>query len=330
MRRMQDFHDSQPDLAAMMRPMHAPSQPPRPALIAAIVAAVLAFGSAFPAVKLALASLSPGPLALVRFAAASIALGIYLASAGWPRRLSAEWRTLVFLAVANVAAYHILFNYGQRLVSPSAASILVNTSPLWSSAVAVFVLGEPSTPRLWIGLGIAFVGAAAIAVSERGALVLSPGALLVLGAAFLQGVSFIVQRPTVSRIGAVATTAVAIWIGTALLAVLYGTATLRELPTAGAPAIAAAIYVGVVSSVVGLACWAYVLGRMPASEVSPFLLLVPVVATTISLVMLRDIPRMTTVVGGIATLTGVLISTLRARSPYRTATAPAGHDPFRN
>lgn len=289
----------------------------RSALFAAISAAVLAFGSAFPGVKVALTSFGAGPLALLRFVAASIALVIYLGVTRWPRGAMREWRTLIFLAFANVAVYHIIFNKGMRLVSPSAGSILVNTSPLWSSVIAVFVVGEASTWRLWAGLAMAFVGAATIAISERGAVALSPGALFVLAAAFLQGVSFIVQRPTVGRIGAVATTAIAIWIGTAALALVYGSQTLRELSVASGASIAAAIYVGLVSSVVGLACWAYVLNHMPASEASPYLLMVPVVATALSLVLLGDVPRSTTILGGIATVSGVLISTRRASSRPR-------------
>jgi drug/metabolite transporter (DMT)-like permease len=283
-----------------------------PSLAAAIVAAILAFGSSFPSVKIALLSFAPGPLALARFVAASVALAAYFVYAGLPAGAIREWRVLVFLAVANVAVYHILFNNGQKLVSPSAVSILVTTSPLWTSVIAVFFMGEPSTPRLWVGFALAFTGAATIAISERGAVTLSPGALFVLAAAFLQGVSFIVQRPTVARLGALPTTAIAIWMGTAILALIYGREAMTELAAARPTSIVAAIYLGLVSSVVGLGCWAYVLHRIPASVASPYLLIVPVVATTISLILLGDVPRSTTLLGGIVTISGVLISTWRS------------------
>jgi len=293
---------------------------PDPSLTGAIVAAILAFGSSFPSVKLALGSFGPGPLALARFVAASVALAIYFAVTRWPTGVVREWRTLVFLAFANVAVYHILFNNGQKLASPSAVSILVTTSPLWSSVIAVFVMGERSTPKLWIGLGLAFIGAGVIAISERGAVALSPGALFVLAAAFLQGVSFIVQRPTVARMGALATTAVAIWLGTAVLGVVYGKQFVTELSTASTGAVIAAVYLGLVSSVVGLACWAYVLHRIPASEGAPYLLIVPVIATAISLMLLGDVPRPATLLGGIVTIAGVLVSTRRSAGPVVAAT----------
>lgn len=57
----------------------------------AIVLAVGAFGSAFPAVKVGLRSFEPGPLALLRFTAASIALGAYVAVTGMPRGVMREW-----------------------------------------------------------------------------------------------------------------------------------------------------------------------------------------------------------------------------------------------
>jgi drug/metabolite transporter (DMT)-like permease len=159
---------------------------------------------------------------------------------------------------------------------------------------------------------LAFIGAATSAISERGAVALSPGALFVLAAAFLQGVSFIVQRPTVARIGALPTTAIAIWLGTAILGIIYGRQTLTELSSASTTSIVAAVYLGLVSSVVGLACWAYVLHRIPASEASPYLLIVPLVATTLSLALLGDVPRPTTLLGGVVTISGVLLSTRRS------------------
>src|SRR5262245_62481231 len=105
-----------------------------------------------------------------------------------------EWPRLAFLALANVVAYHLLFNAGQRTVSASAASVLVNTSPICSAVFAVLLLKEQPPPRLWIGLVIAFLGAAAIAIAERGALRFSPGARLVFLAAIILGISFIVPR----------------------------------------------------------------------------------------------------------------------------------------
>lgn len=238
----------------------------------AIVLALWAFGSAFPAVKLGLRSFEPGPLALLRFSAASLALAVYLGLTGVPRGVMREWPRLVFLALANVVAYHLLFNSGQRLVSASAASVLVNTSPIWSAVFAVMLLKERPQRRLWIGLVIAFLGAGVIAVTERGALRLSPGALLVLLAALLQGQSFIVQRPAVQAFGAAAVTAISIWIGTLVLAPLFGRELIRELQQASGASIAAVAYTGFVSSVFGLVCWAYVLSEMPASSASPFLM----------------------------------------------------------
>jgi drug/metabolite transporter (DMT)-like permease len=273
----------------------------------AIVLAICSFGSAFPAVKLALRSFEPGPLALLRFAAASIALALYLSVTGIPGGVMREWPRLTFLAVANVAAYHLLFNSGQRLVSASAASVLINTSPIWSAVFAVLILKERPQRRLWLGLLVSFVGAGVIAISERGAFQLSAGALLVLSAALLQGLSFVVQRPAVREFGAATVTAISIWIGTGILAVLFGPQMIRQLEHASGASIAAVAYTGLVSSVFGLVCWAYVISELPASTASPFLMGVPLVATAVSLVLIGDWPKPTTILGGSLTLGGVVL-----------------------
>jgi len=271
----------------------------------AIVLAVCAFGSAFPAVKVGLRSFEPGPLALLRFSAASVAFAVFLAITRMPAGVLREWPRLVFLALANVVAYHLLFNAGQRTVSASAASVLVNTSPICSAVFAVLLLKERPHPRLWIGLVIAFLGAAVIAIAERGALRFSPGATLVFLAAILQGLSFIVQRPTVGRYGAAAVTAMAVWIGTVVLAGLFGPELVRELGHATTESIVAVLYTGCVSTVFGLGFWAYVMNAMPAASASPYLMTVPVVATAVSLVLIGEWPKLSTLAGGVLTLAGI-------------------------
>lgn len=156
-----------------------------------------------------------------------------------------------------------------------------------------------------------------IAVAERGELRFSPGALLVFAAAVLQGLSFIVQRPTVRTFGPAAVTGVAVWLGTALLAIPFGGEAMRELRHAKAASIVAVGYTGFVSSVFGLVCWAYVMDRLPASTASPFLMAVPVVATAVSLGLIGELPKASTLLGGGMTLAGIIIGLgyFRRRAP---------------
>jgi drug/metabolite transporter (DMT)-like permease len=193
--------------------------------------------------------------------------------------------------------------------------VLVNTSPICSAVFAVLLLKERPAPRLWMGLAIAFAGAAVIAIAERGALRFSAGAMLVFAAAVLQGLSFIIQRPAVDALGPATVTGVAIWLGTVVLAMMFGSELIRELQHARVASIAAVGYTGFVSSVFGLVCWAYVLREIPASTASPFLMGVPVIATAISLVLIGEWPKPSTLLGGGLTLAGVVIGLGYFRRP---------------
>jgi drug/metabolite transporter (DMT)-like permease len=283
----------------------------------AIILAVLAFGSAFPAVKLGLRDFSPGQLALLRFAVASVVLVSYMAIRRLPPAPFSEWRMLVFLGLANIAAYHLLFNLGQRTISASAASMLVNMSPIFTTAFAALLHRERAPLRTWAGLLIAFSGAALIAVSERGAVRFSAGAVLVLCAALLQGLSFVVQRPAVARHGATAVTAASVWIGTAVLAALFGGETVNAVRASASATIGAVAYAGAVSTVVGLVTWAFVMNQMPAARAAPYLMLVPIAATGGALLLIGETPQLSTLIGGVVTLAGVAVGQGWLRTLWR-------------
>ena len=102
------------------------------------------------------------------------------------------------------------------------ASLLVNVSPVLSAIAAAVLLGERMTARAKLGIGIAFSGAALIAVTGDGGLRLSSGALLVLGAAVAQATFFVAQKPLLRRYGGLELTAWAMAIGALLTLPLAG------------------------------------------------------------------------------------------------------------
>ena len=80
---------------------------------------------------------------------------------------------------------------------------------------------------------------------------------------------------------------------------------------ADAQGLAAAVYLGIVPSLIAYGSWAVALSRLPASRASNFLYCVPPVATLIGFVWLGEIPGAMGVAGGLLALTGVVIVNLK-------------------
>ena len=272
-----------------------------------ILAAVVMFGSAFPATKAALRGYSPGPLSLLRFTVASAAIAVVVAALRVslpPRR---ELPRLIVVGLMLNTLYHILFSYGQRVISAGSASVLINTGAIWTAIVAALALKERPDRFLWVGLFLSFAGATLIALGTGGQFRGGTGALLVLGAAALQGSAFVMQKPLASKYNPIGVAAITVWVGAAGLAVLFARDLWFEVATAPSAATIAIVYLGMASTI-ALASWAYVLSRMPAAQAAPFILLVPVVATTIAAIWLHEIPGWLTGLGGLLTLGGIFLA----------------------
>jgi O-acetylserine/cysteine efflux transporter len=76
----------------------------------------------------------------------------------------------------------------------------------------------------------------------------------------------------------------------------------------------AVAYLGLIMTAVGYAMWYHLLGRYPVSRVMPFLLLLPVVAVIGGIVFLGEMLTIKIAAGGLLSLIGVAIITMRAQA----------------
>ena len=163
-------------------------------LVALAVTTVL-WASAFAGIRVGLEAYGPGQVALIRFLVASAVLAGYAALA---RMRLPERRDLPAVFLAGFLAftlYHLALNYGEVTVSAGAASILINTAPIFTALLAVAVLGERLRALGWVGMGVSFCGAALISLGEGAGFSLDPRAFLILLAALSTSIYFVLHRP---------------------------------------------------------------------------------------------------------------------------------------
>ncbi|MFZ1376943.1 MAG: DMT family transporter [Geothrix sp.] len=248
----------------------------------------------------------PGELALLRFGTASTLLALYAAAKRMRLPERSELPLIGLTGFLGISVYHVALNFGEVTVQAGAASLLISAAPVFTALLSVAVLKERLTGLGWLGILLAFAGVALIALSGGRGLHFTPGSLLILLAATVAAVYSILSKQLLRRHAALEFTCYSIWAGTLpLLVFLPGL--LRRFPVAAPPATFAVIYLGIFPAAIAYVLWNYALARMPASLLSSFLYLSPVLASLIAWVWLGEVPALLTLVGGAIAILGVIL-----------------------
>ncbi len=279
---------------------------------AAIAATLLFWSSAFVAIDIAVAEIPPTELALFRFLVASAAIGVLVALRGRPSRIRRKDRTGFLLMGLAVAGYQVALNLGQQTVASGIASLLIATVPVMTVVMAMIALRERLGPRGWFGLGLAFAGSVALVISRNHDFSLNSGALFILLAAFLGAFYTVVQKRYATDYDAVSLAAYSIWLATLLLLPVLPSM-IETLTATSTRAILAAVYLGVFSSAIGYATWAFALTRLSATRVSSLLYLIPPLVFAEAWLILGTTPDIKAVLSGIVVLSGVAMVNRRRR-----------------
>jgi drug/metabolite transporter (DMT)-like permease len=281
-----------------------------PATATAILVTIVALASAFPAIRAGLVAFGPLELGAARFAIAAVPAALFLlvTRPALPR-WSEAWRFFVG-GLFFVALYTTLLNIGEQTVSSGPASFIINVNPIITAALAMMFLGERFGRGAWLGTAVSFTGIGLIALGEGDDLRIDAGALLILGSAFCNSITTVVQKPLFARHKALTVSAWNMVIG-ALLLVPFLPSAIVQSQAASTEALVAAIYLGIVPSLIAYASWNIVLSRLPASRASNFMYCVPPVATLMGFAWLGEAPSALSLIGGVMALGGVILVNVR-------------------
>ena len=285
------------DETARMRRLH-PS-----AADGLLAVTVVTWAAAFPAITIGLTGYPPMALGLLRLLAASLTLAVAAAFTRLRRPPRRMWPRVVLAGLLGQTLYQGLLMVGELRVPAGTASILIATAPAFSVVAAALLLKESARGR-WLGMLIAFGGAAMVGAT----LGLGGGlfAIAVLVAAACQGIYHVIVKPLSEQIGAFAATTWSVWAGTVMMLPALPSA-LRVIPTASTSATEAAIFLGVIPSALGYLTWSAAVARTPIAHSTASLYLVPVVALALALALLGEQPQPLALVGGALAIAGVTL-----------------------
>jgi drug/metabolite transporter (DMT)-like permease len=271
----------------------------------ALLATVMLWASAFPAIRVGLPGLGVAGLSVWRLVVASAALAVVapLLKVRLPDRRDLP---LILLAgLAGMTAYQLLLNWGEAHVAAGTASLLVAIAPVFSVLLSTAFLRTRLSMGTIAGSCVALSGAAVISLSGD-SVHLSMGALVVLVAAFAQGTYHVAIKPLLARYTGFEVACYAMWSGTVFIIPLLPTA-IHRLADAPFSAVMSAIYLGLLPSAVGFVTWSYAVARLPVERSTAALYLVPPVALLVALVWLGERPRLIELFGGLLGITGVVV-----------------------
>jgi drug/metabolite transporter (DMT)-like permease len=278
----------------------------------AVGTTVLAWASAFVAIRGVGHDLSPGALALGRLLVGTAVLGVLLAGRGWVQPTRREWALLAVCGVGWFGIYNVALNAAERHLDAGTTAMLVNIGPILIAVFAGLLLGEGFPRRLLAGIAVAFAGVLLIGAATRGSGADLLGVVLCVVAAVAYAGGVVAQKPLLRRLPGLQVTFTGAAIG-AVCCLPWVGVLVGDLGRASAGSIAGMVYLGVVPTALAFSTWAYALGRMDAGRLGVTTYLVPPLVIVMGWVLLDEVPPVLAVVGGVVCLAGVGLSRRRAR-----------------
>lgn len=223
------------------------------------------------------------------------------------RRLDRRAWRLALLAGVFLAAHFATWISSLSYTTVAAAAVLVQTMPIWVALFGGFI-GERTSRRAWLGIGIGLAGTLVISSGglAAGGTALFGDALALAGALFA-AIYVLLGRSLRPQISVVTYTSIVYGTAAAVLAVvMVGTGT----PFFGYPPETWLMF-GLITAgpqFLGHTTFNYLLEHVRASVVAIALLAEPVGATLLAYLILGEVPGLVTVVGGAIVLVGVFVA----------------------
>lgn len=248
--------------------------PWRDTLIAMLVP--LTWGMGLVIAKPAVDQFPPMLLMALRFSVTALVL-IWFVSTPHKHLKALAWVALI----GSALQYGLSYN-GLRLLDASTTALIVQIETPFLLLLSVMWLGDRLNRQQVVGLIVAFVGLYILtgAPNLQGQWL---GIGLTLGGAFMWALGqVILRRMTQKMPGQLSGMTTIAWIAVFAAPQLFVASLLLEnnhwqyISNASTQVWAAVLYLGLVMTAFGYTCWYHVLGRYPASQAGPFLLLLPV------------------------------------------------------
>ncbi|MDR7100785.1 O-acetylserine/cysteine efflux transporter [Lysobacter niabensis] len=290
--------------------------------IALVLLVCVAWALNFLISALALREIPPFLFTAVRFALLALPLAFFL-----KRPAPGQWPRLVAVALCvGVVHFGLSFSALKLAGDLSSPAIVMQSYVPMTALLAWWLLGERFAWRTGVAIAVSFAGVLVLGFDPLVLdqpmsllLMLVSAAFLAIGTVLMKGLRGL---DVFSQQG---WTAVFSVLPLLAISAAVEPGALAQLPQVSWVAWAGALYAAFVSSLLGHGLYYVLVQRHPVAQVTPWLLLVPVLAVALGIAFWGDRPGPRLWLGGAMVLGGVLIIALRAIAKSRVI--PASETP---
>ena len=279
-------------------------------LVSGLTAASI-WGGMYVVSKATLEVVPPFTLLSIRLLLGMLTLGVVVAARRQARLSRAQiWASFWVGAIGYGISLGFQF-VGTKLSTAANGALLTAATPAFVSIFAPYLLGETLTPRRVAALSLSTLGV--LAVIDPGASSLSPslfwGNLALLAAALTWAIySVLVRKVTqASDLFALSMVMLAGGIPTSILGSLVELRT-QEIGTITPGIIGGILFLGIVSTAIGMALWNYAFATLPASTAALTFFAQPVVGACLGWAFLGEDISQLFLLGGALIGAGLFIA----------------------
>jgi drug/metabolite transporter (DMT)-like permease len=276
--------------------------------IAAIVAAAVMWGLSFLSIKITVAVFPPMTLALIRFIMASMFLwGVFKWQEPNTRLAKKDFPAMLLAGVFGITLYFYFQNNGVKLITASAASIIIAIIPIMTLiADSVIFKSRLTHQKIWgvilSVIGVCLVVGLDIHWSDSGV-----GYLMMFGAAVAWVIYSLVTRPLFKKYSQLAIVFYQTIFGTLALSP-FAVFEKTNWSLVTSVVVFNLIYLGIFCSALGYFAYMFALDKLGPNITTLFLNLVPVVAVGSSCLILGERLTYLQISGGVLVIIAVTIA----------------------
>jgi drug/metabolite transporter (DMT)-like permease len=278
-------------------------------LYALIFAMVTFFSLNYIFARFALRDFPPAQLTAVRSAVAALVMAAIWVSRRRPKLTRRDLASLALLGILGIALNQLLFAFGMQRTSIAHASILSAMAPIMVLLIAASIGQERVTLRKAGGMLIAVIGVTILQIEPAAHVTATRlGDFLILLSALAIALYSVLGKQVTARHDVLTVNAVSFLAGFIALAPFLWRPRGFSYFAVSTQGWLSLLYMAIFPSVLGYLIYCYALTQMPASRVSAFSYLQPVLATILAVPMLGESVNGSLAGGGALVLIGVYVT----------------------
>ena len=268
--------------------------------------AIFFWATAFVLTKVVLKEVDVTILGVLRYFFASIIVIFILIKKKIPLPKVKDIPAFIFAGFSGYAGYIVLFNIATLLSSPSTLSVINALAPAITAIVAYFIFNEKIKLIGWLSMSISFCGILILTLWD-GVLTVNKGILYMLAGCLLLSLYNISQRYLTKKYSSFDVSMYSMLIGGILL-VIYSPSSITNMFSISFTSLILIIYMSIFPSIISYFFWtkAFELAKH-TTEVTSFMFVTPVLATLMGIIILGDIPKLSTLIGGVVIILGMIL-----------------------